>query len=314
MIKRILTFTFMAASFFAGAQSFSAKYNFAAITATTPGTTDPTPPPTATGATFGSFSAVGVNTVSSGGAGRFSYTDWALGSTTGVNTYSTMTGSIDLTKYYDVSITPVAGFSISLINITFDSRRSGTGIRSYAVRSSADTYTTNLPASVGTSTNLSVMGTNEFFWNFDATTSNQTGNMVDLSSLPEFQNFTNAITFRFYAWNAEANTGTFGIDTVVFNGSASIATKVGNLSFDLNSSFNVYPVPSQDGILYIENKNAMDLTKIEVLDVLGNVVLSNNPKIENRIKLNLSEMPNGNYFIRMYSGNSISTKKIAIVK
>ena len=60
--------------------------------------------------------------------------------------------------------------------------------------------------------------------------------------------------------------------------------------------------------------NQMDLNKIEVLDVLGNVVLSSSSKNDMKVKLNLSEMQNGNYFVRMYSGNSVSTKKITIVK
>lgn len=319
MIKRILTFSFIAASFFAGAQSFSGVYTFSAVASGTASTgyTDPTPVPVATGLTFGSFTAVGTGTnvnTNPGAAGRFVFDNWPTGSTNGVDTYSTMTGSPNMGEYYEVTLTPTTGFSVTLTTIDFDVRRSGTGIRSFAIRSSADSYATNLPASVGTNTNISVVGTNEFFWNFDATTSAQLGSVLTLTTLPAFTDFTNPITFRFYAWNSEATTGNFSIDNVIFNGSTSIATKVGSLSFDLNTNFNVYPVPSQDGILYIENKNSLDVTKIEVLDVLGNVVLSNNPKVENRIKLNLSEMPNGNYFVRMYSGNGISTKKIAIVK
>ena len=48
MKKKLLTISLIATSFLASAQSFSAKYNFAAITASTTGTSDPTPPPTAT--------------------------------------------------------------------------------------------------------------------------------------------------------------------------------------------------------------------------------------------------------------------------
>ena len=81
MIKKLLTTTLVTSSLFLGAQSFTAKYNFAAVTAST-GLTDPTPSPTVTGATFGSFSAAGTGTVTNPNAPfRFSFTNWGLGST-----------------------------------------------------------------------------------------------------------------------------------------------------------------------------------------------------------------------------------------
>jgi hypothetical protein len=121
------------------------------------------------------------------------------------------------------------------------------------------------------------------------------------------------VTFRFYAWNAESVAGNFGIDDVSFFGSVVMATGLGKVSFDLNSNFKVYPVPSHNGVLFIESKN-QDVTKIEVIDVLGNIVLSNDTKNESKVKLNLADMPNGNYFVRIHSGNSVSTKKIVVIK
>jgi hypothetical protein len=313
MIKNLLsTIALVSAALMANAQSFTATYSFAATT-TVSGTTDPSPSPTATGVTFGSFSAVGTSTASSG-AGRFSFNTWSLGATTTVDTYSTMTGALSTNQYYEVTLTPVSGNDVTLTSITFGARRSGTGIRNYALRSSASGYATNLPASVISNTNISVVGTNEFFWNFDATptSADQLGSVVSLSGA-NYTNFTNPITFRFYAWNAEAGTGTFSIDNVTFIGSTSITTGLGKVSFDLNSNLNVYPVPSHDGVLYIETKNAQDVNKIEVLDVLGNLVLSTT-KNESKVKLNLADMPNGNYFVRIHSGNSVSSKKIVVIK
>jgi hypothetical protein len=314
MIKHLLSSILIASSVLvANAQSFSATYSFAATT-TVSGTTDPSALPTATGLTFGAFSAVGTGSNSSG-AGRFSFNSWGTGATTAVDTYSTMTGSIDAGKYYEVTLTPTLGNDLTLTNITFGVRRSGTGVRSYALRSSADSYSNNLGASVLTNTNISVVGSNEFFWNFDATStsSDQLGSVVSLSG-PEFTGVNTPISFRFYAWNAEATTGTFSIDNVTFVGSTSAVTNIGKVSFDLNTNFNIYPIPSQDGILIIENKNLLDLNKIEVLDVLGNIVYTSASKSDSKVKLNLSEMQNGNYFVRMYSGNSVSTKKITVIK
>lgn len=307
MIKNLLsTITLVFASLIANAQSFTATYDFAATTSVS-GTTDPTTPPSVTGLTCGSFMAVGTGSNSSAG-NRFSFNSWGTGATTGVDTYSTMTGTIDLGKYYEVTLTPQAGFTLSLNSIAFTAQRSGTGIRSYVVRTSADGYTNNLPASVVTNTNISVVGTNEFFWNLDAVTSAQNGSTINLFGIPT----SSAVSFRFYAWNSEAGTGTFSIDNVVFDGSmAGTVTGVKNHSTELNTF--IYPVPSHDGFVFIESKN-QDITKVEVLDVLGNLVLSTSAKDEAKVKLNLADMPNGNYFVRMYSGNSVSTKKIVVIK
>ena len=323
MIKNLLSIALLSVGLTAAAQSFTGVYSFSAVTSgsASTGYTDPTPVPTATGLTFGSFTAVGTGTATGtnpGANGRFVFDNWPTGSLTGTvstDTYSLMTGALNVNEYYNITLTPSVGYDITLTSITFGARRSGAGIRNYAVRSSADAYTANLPASVGTNTNISVVGTNEFFWNFDATStsSDQTGSTITLSG-PSFSNLTSPISFRFYGWNSEVSGGNFSIDNVNINGTASITTGVGKLSFDLNSNLNVYPVPSHDGILFIESKNAQDLTKIEVLDVLGNVVLSSSSKNESKVKLNLADMPNGNYFVRLQSGSSVTTKKIVVLK
>ncbi len=311
MIKHLLSISLISSCFLANAQSFSAKYNFAATT-TVSGTTDPTVPPTATGVTFGSFSAVGVGTVSTSN-GSFTYDTWGLGAQTGINTPTSFTGAIDMGKYYDVTITPVTGYEVTLTDMTFSARRSGTGTRQFSVRSGTDNYTSNLPATVGTSTLISVINTNEFFFTTDGSTSTITGNTITYSG-PSFTAFTAPMNVRFYAWNAEATSGSFRIDSVIFNGSTALSTGLGKINFDLNSNLNVYPVPSHNGVVFIENKNAIEVSKIEVLDILGNVVLTNAASNESKIKLNLADMNSASYFVRMYSGKSVSTKKIVIVK
>ncbi len=316
MIKCLLSIiTLVCATLLANAQSFTATYSFAATSSVT-GTTDPTPPPVITGITCGSFVAVGTNTAN-GSAGRFSFNGWpiaTLSGTTSAASYSAMGGSIDLTKYYEVMMSPTAGYAVTLDSIVFLSRRTGTGPRSFAIRSSVDAYANNLPASVPSSTLLSIAGTDEFFYTADAPTTSayQSGNKITTNNAA-FIGFMSPVTFRFYAWNAESVAGNFGIDDVSFFGSVVMATGLGKVSFDLNSNFKVYPVPSHNGVLFIESKN-QDVTKIEVIDVLGNIVLSNDSKNESKVKLNLADMPNGNYFVRIHSGNSVSTKKIVVIK
>ncbi len=312
MIKHLLSIALISTGLMVNAQSFSAKYNFALTTTLTPTTIDPTPPPTATGVTFGSFSAVNVGTVSTSN-GSFTYDTWGTGALTGDDVPANYTGAIDLTKYYDVAITPQTGYEVTLTDMTFSSRRSSTGPRQYAVRSSMNSYTANLPATPSTNTIVTVINSNEFFISVDGNTSTYAGNTITFTQ-PAFTAFTSPVNIRFYAWNAEGTAGSFRIDSVIFNGSASVITGIGKVSFDLNANLNVYPVPSHDGVLFIESKNVQDITKIEVLDILGNVVLSNSAKNETKIKLNLADMPNGNYFVRMHSGNLVSTKKIVIVK
>ena len=73
-------------------------------------------------------------------------------------------------------------------------------------------------------------------------------------------------------------------------------------------------MPNNDGIVYIENKNAQELASIEVLDVFGNIVLSSKNETESKIKLNLSDVANGNYVVRINTVNGTTTKKLVIVK
>ncbi len=196
----------------ASAQPFNGLYNFAGIT-TSSGLTDPTAVPTATGVSFGSFKAV-VATANPNAAGRFSFTSMPLGASNGSNTFS---GTIDLAKYYEVTITPENNFRINLSSIIFTIQRSGSGIRQYVVRSSADSYAANLPASINpANANLQVVATNIFQVDDAATTAND-GSTITLTG---FTNITAPVVFRFYGFNAETNAGTFSIDNVAVTGEA----------------------------------------------------------------------------------------------
>ncbi|MCE9537638.1 MAG: T9SS type A sorting domain-containing protein, partial [Bacteroidetes bacterium] len=132
--------------------------------------------------------------------------------------YDSLTGSINTFKYYEVTVTPAWGYSMSLSGIAFTFQRSATGVRTYSVRSSIDGFASNLPASIVINTNLSIKGSNEFFTKYDTTTS-QSGSSIELSGA-SYTNVISPITFRFYGWNAEDSTGTFSIDNVNFSGSA----------------------------------------------------------------------------------------------
>lgn len=215
MIKKILLNALIFSGLLASAQTtFTVTYDFAATTSLT-GVTDPTTPPTATGITCGSFVAVGTPSTNPNAAGRFSFVGWPTGGVNASTTYSSMTGSISTSEYYEVTLTPVNGYTVTLNTIGLKFQRSGTGVRSYAVRSSIDSYTANLPATVSSNTNIIVAGTNEFFIVPDASAS-YLGSLVDLTA--STFTFAAATSFRFYGWNSEAAGGTFSIDDVAFDG------------------------------------------------------------------------------------------------
>lgn len=217
-----LSLSFLLLSTAAFSQAFSGLYTFANVTTTT-GFNDPTPPPLATGLTFGAFSAYGTPN-NPNASGRFSFQNWPAGATDLNDNYTSLTGALSSGEYYEVTLTPASGYSIDLSSITFSVQRSGTGIRTYSVRSSQDNFSSNLPATINpNNTNLSVQSGNIFFWNFDATTTNQNGSKITLSG-PSFTGVTNPVTFRIYAWNSETTLGTFSIDNVSFTGTATALT------------------------------------------------------------------------------------------
>jgi hypothetical protein len=141
-----------------------------------------------------------------------------LGATNGSDVFS---GVINLGEYYSVTLTPQAGFVLTLSSITFTLQRTTTGIRQYVVRSSADNYATNLPASISpANTNLSVVAGN-VFQVVDASTSSiaYTGSTITLGGTG-YTSVSGPVTFRFYGFNAEASSGTFSIDDVKITGAA----------------------------------------------------------------------------------------------
>lgn len=196
-------------------QNFTATYYFAQVS-TSSGTTDPTPPPTATGVAFGSFTATGMS-ANPNASVRFSFTAQPLGGVNGSDDFTQFTGSLTPTAYFEVALTPLNLIQLQLDSVAFTVQRSGTGIRSYAVRSSVDGYAANLSASINNgNTSLGVGPGNEFRVLADTVTTAQNGSFITLGA--PFAALTAPVTFRFYGWNAEGTGGTFSIDNVAFSG------------------------------------------------------------------------------------------------
>lgn len=306
------------------AQNFSLAYSFSAMTNSC-GTIDPTPTATLPSISSGSWIAVGTSTNASG-AGYFSFTQWGTGATNSNN--AVFTGSLDPSKYYEITVTPQTGYSITLSSLSFGASRSGTGIRHFAVRSDRDSYTTNAPAtytplnSAASTTVIQVQGGDTFFWFDDANSSSgpaagaATNNSCSANfSGPNFTNQSNPFTLRVYAWDAEATGGTFRIDLAFVQGVATFsAAGISSISHDLNASFKIYPNPNNSGVLYVESSNAVKGT-IEVLNVLGSVI--SREEVENGISktlVDVNSFDNGTYFVRYKTGDKIVTEKLIITK
>ncbi len=285
-------------------QVFNATYDFALVTATS-GTTDPSLVPSTTGMSFGSFSAVNPTATppyNSTGTGRFSFVSQPTGATTAIDTYSTLTGALDPTIYFQVVVTPNSGTTYSLTGITFKSQRSSTGVRTFSVRSSADNYATNLPASV-TSTTASIQSGNIFFVTSDANTATSNisaGNTITLSNT----SITTPTTFRFYGWNSEGSGGTFSIDDVVISGNVSVlSTKQNQIS-----GLSVYPNPVTNGKLSITS-DSNDSKAVVIYDVLGKQVLST--VVTNQV-VNVSDLTSGVYIVKITEEGKTATRKLVI--
>lgn len=117
------------------------------------------------------------------------------------NANSWNTASIDLTAYFEFTLTPNAGYEIDFSSFVYTSQRSNTSITGFAFRSSVNGFTTNI----------------------GSPTSN--GTTIDLTGAA-YQNITSAITFRFYAWGAGDPGNTFSINDFTFSGAAPLPVEL----------------------------------------------------------------------------------------
>lgn len=281
-------------------QSFTGTYNFAAVSNGSSGLIDPTPVPTFTGITFGSFSATNPVATQPGANGRFVFDNQPLGAANGA-TYAALTGSVSATTYYEVTLTPQAGYSVDLTSITFTTQRSNTGVRTYVVRSSVDGYVANLPASISpANANLIAQPGNIFFFNAD-NNSSQTGSTINLSG---FNGLTSPITFRFYGYNAEASGGNFSIDDVVISGNINTLSVADNNIEGLR----MYPNPLSGNTLHLTSTQNLNMT-IQIIDTLGKTILKSEV-INNSV--NISSLNSGVYIIKITEDNKTALRKLIV--
>ncbi len=289
----------------------SVTYTFDSVK-TTSGIIDPSPLPTATGIVCSSFSAIGTPP-NSLAAARFDFSDWALGSVGGATDtlYSGMTGAVSTSEYYEVTLAPAVGYTISIDSLRFEFDRSTTGVRTYSVRSSMDSYAANLTAVYGlpATTNVTIESGNIFFIKRDITTA-QPRNIIVLGG-GSYTNISAPVTFRFYGWNAEAASGTFSIDNVKFIGSSAVAT---GITEKTTTGITIYPNPSSNGLYTVDLSGTSNRTTITVYDLVGKIISTENIDSSSKHLINLSNQANGSYFVSIKNDSGITTKKIILNK
>lgn len=120
------------------------------------------------------------------------------------NSATNIANAITNASYISFVMTPTAGYSIALVNLTFSQARGGaTSPRGWGVRSSVDAYA----ASLGTA---------------DCTTQRTTFATADVDlSGAGFQALTTATTFRIY-WYSPASSYTVDFDDITLNGTATL--------------------------------------------------------------------------------------------
>lgn len=157
--------------------------------------------PALTGVTASAITKNGFTSTSANNA--FRGNNWPLGATNGSNTF---TGTIDPTKYIEFTLTAASGQTFSNPKVRFDLSRSGTGPRQWAWRSSLDNFTSNI-AIDSVSTGASVT-------NGELTLIDVSQVFVDNVFQINQSNLT-TVTFRLYGFNAEAATGTGGLQNAL---------------------------------------------------------------------------------------------------
>jgi fibronectin-binding autotransporter adhesin len=136
-----------------------------------------------------------------------------------VNRYSAIgwnTVALNPTAYFEWTLTPNATFEIDYVSLLYTGQRSATGPNSFAIRSSLDSFGSDVFTTIASSTST-------------------VGFSVPLSAA-SFQNVTGGITFRLYGWGATSSPGTFSVNDFTFNGNVGPAATFPYTYWDPNGN------------------------------------------------------------------------------
>lgn len=189
-----------------GKTAFTAVYSFDMVTGGENARMDPTPCPQVEGLVFSAFEAVANATLWGMGENPnkgacFSFKGWPTGE------------AMDDQQYYTFSIQAQEGHQFKIDELRFTAGRTGTGIRCFSIRSSKDAYEKDLPAFVsGADPSMISIRQGTIFQLEDVEKD------IENCSVQLPSEAVSSLTFRIYAWAAEARTGAFRIDDVYVRG------------------------------------------------------------------------------------------------
>ncbi|MGE0568032.1 MAG: T9SS type A sorting domain-containing protein [Bacteroidia bacterium] len=168
----------------------------------------------------------------------------------------------------------------------------------------SQTYATS-DVSVTPSPIVSVTG-NTFICNGQVTILNATGaDTYSWSSGPTTSSISvsPSVTTSYIAMGTSSTTGCTGTKTITIT--------VSNCTgIDSNTSINgiqIYPVPN-DGVFVVELNNSLEKT-IELFDINGKTVYLDK-SIDNKININIKSLPNGIYYVKIKTDNSVHVLKV----
>lgn len=182
----------------------SARFDFTAVTTNT-GSQDPTVLNEIDDNTivFGPAKAVGLSE-NSLVDGKFAFSNW------------TTSGMINTEKYYEFQVTSALRQSMTITGLAFNVKRSESGPRKFAIRTSANGFSSNTTATIQpVNAELALEGSDVWtFVNDISTATDLIGCRASFTG-PNYVNEHNStITIRIYAWEAEDTDGTFEVDNV----------------------------------------------------------------------------------------------------
>ncbi|HEX8427228.1 T9SS type A sorting domain-containing protein [Hymenobacter sp.] len=224
-------------------------------------------------ASFSSMSR-GTGVTASAGANTFAATNWSQ-------------TALEATDYFAFSVQPSVGFQMRLDSLVLDERRSGTGIRDWAIRSSLDNFaaniaTVNVPDDDLTRTNKKIV-------------------------LPAtFASLTARVEFRIYGYNAEAAGGSWRIDNVRTYGVVGLGP-LSTRNGSKNSNVSVFPNPTTDA-LRIQVNGKGSKASVAVADLAGRSVLRGTTAADG--SFDLRSLPAGNYTVTVTDGTETSVHKV----
>jgi len=97
----------------------------------------------------------------------------------------------------------------------------------------------------------------------------------------------------------------YGSDSLTISDYITVDSQTGMIPHN-NIQAGIYPIPAQDKLCISSSNN---IKSVDILDISGQVI--RNQKCNSRqLKINIQDLPDGIYFIRLYSGDTEVTKKI----